>query len=103
MKLIALRVIKAQIQLSLLQETSHQLLILSTLYRKLYKILVIKLIHESIQGLKLTETIDPAPYNELSINVNKTYPRTCACSEDSDQPAHSRSLIRIFTGYILDS
>ena len=29
--------------------------------------------------------------------------RTCAPSEDSDQPAHSRSLIRIFTERILDS
>ena len=28
----------------------------------------------------------------------KTYLRTCALSEDSDQPAHLRSLIRIFTG-----
>ena len=33
----------------------------------------------------------------------KTYLRTCAPSEDSDQPAHSRSLIRIFTERILDS
>ena len=33
----------------------------------------------------------------------KTYLRTCAASEDSDQPAHSRSLIRIFTRRILDS
>ena len=32
-----------------------------------------------------------------------TYLRTCALSEDSDQPAHSRSLIRIFTEHILDS
>ena len=33
----------------------------------------------------------------------KTYLRTCAPSEDSDQPAHSRSLIRIFPWRILDS
>ena len=33
----------------------------------------------------------------------KTCLRTSAPSEDSDQPAHSRSLIRIFTGHILDS
>ena len=31
----------------------------------------------------------------------KTYLRTYACSEDSDQPAHSRSLIRIFIARIL--
>ena len=31
------------------------------------------------------------------------YLRTCAPSEDSDQTAHSRSLIRIFTGRISDS
>ena len=33
----------------------------------------------------------------------KVYLRKYAPSEDSDQPAHSRSLIRIFTGRILDS
>ena len=33
----------------------------------------------------------------------KTYRRTCAPCEDSDQPAHPRSLIRIFTGRILVS
>ena len=33
----------------------------------------------------------------------KTHLRICAPSEDSDQPALSRSLIRIFTGRILDS
>ena len=32
-----------------------------------------------------------------------TYLRTCAANENSDQPAHSSSLIRIFTGCILDS
>ena len=32
----------------------------------------------------------------------KTYLLTCAPSKDSDQPAHSRSLIRIFTRHILD-
>ena len=26
----------------------------------------------------------------------KTYNKTCAISEDSDQPAHPRSLIRVF-------
>ena len=34
---------------------------------------------------------------------HKTYLRTCAPSEDLDQPAHSRSLIRIFSGRLLDS
>ena len=33
----------------------------------------------------------------------KTYLRTCAHCEDSDQPMHSRTLNRIFTGHILDS
>ena len=33
----------------------------------------------------------------------KTNLRTCAPSEDSDQPAHSRRLIRIFAERILDS
>ena len=29
---------------------------------------------------------------------DKTYNKTCATSEDSDQPAHPRSLIRVFAG-----
>ena len=33
----------------------------------------------------------------------KAYFQTCAPSEDSNQPAHSRSLIRIFIGRFLDS
>ena len=33
----------------------------------------------------------------------QTYLRTCAPSKDSDQPAHLRSLIRIFAGRIVDS
>ena len=31
-----------------------------------------------------------------------SYLRTCAPSEESDQPAHSRSLIRVSTGLIID-
>ena len=31
------------------------------------------------------------------------YLRTCASSEDSDQHAHLRNMIRIFTGLVLDS
>ena len=33
----------------------------------------------------------------------KTYFRTCAHNEYSDQPSHSRSLFRIFIGRIFDS
>ena len=33
----------------------------------------------------------------------KTYLRTCGTSKDSVQPVHSCSLIRIFTGHILDN
>ena len=35
---------------------------------------------------------------------DKTYNKTCATSEDSDQPAHPRSLIRVFADriFILD-
>ena len=36
-------------------------------------------------------------------HVKKKYFRTCAPSEDSEQTAHPRSLIRIFTGRILNS
>ena len=35
--------------------------------------------------------------------LQNTYLWTCVPSENSDQPAHSHSLIRIFTGHILDS
>ena len=41
------------------------------------------------------ELLEPQP--------NKSYLQTCASSEDSNQPAHSRSLILIFTGRIFDS
>ena len=34
-------------------------------------------------------------------NVRQMYLRTCVPSEESDQPTHSRSLIRIFNGHIL--
>ena len=33
--------------------------------------------------------------------TSETYLRACAPPEDSDQPAHLRSLIRIFTGHVL--
>ena len=39
-------------------------------------------------GLRLNKTYEPAH--------DKTYNKTCATSEDSDQPAHPRSLIRVF-------
>ena len=40
---------------------------------------------------------------QMTHNVRKrTFGFDCAPSEDSDQPAHSRSLIRTFTGRILD-
>ena len=50
----------------------------------------------------------PSPPDDPAIRTNepqrqKMYFRSCAHSEDSDQPAHPRSLIRIFTGRILDS
>ena len=39
----------------------------------------------------------------MYICTTNKYNRTGAPSEDSDQPAHSRSLIRIVTGRFLDS
>ena len=39
----------------------------------------------------------------LCRNVSKKYLRTCALSKDSDKPAHSHSLIRVFTRHISDS
>ena len=49
----------------------------------------------SIQVLLYTERREPY--------LQKTYLRICAPSEDSDQLAHSRKLIRIFTGRIKDT
>ena len=40
-----------------------------------------------LEGIKL---------NNFKSAHNKAYNMTCATSEDSDQPAHSRSLIRVF-------
>ena len=50
-------------------------------------------------------TNDIVSFEQLGpgLQSQKTYLLTCAPSEDSDQPAHSRSLIRIFTERILDS
>ena len=39
----------------------------------------------------------------LELQHQKTYLRECVPREDPDQPAHSCSLIRIFTGHILDN
>ena len=41
-------------------------------------------------------------FNSSGSNVRKCTLRTCTTSEDSDQPVRSHSLIRIFTGCILD-
>ena len=35
--------------------------------------------------------------NGLNCNSQKTYLQTCAPSQDSDQPANSHSLIRVFS------
>ena len=42
-------------------------------------------------------------YLYKSCNIRKLYLLTCVSSEDSDQPSHTHSLIRIFTRCILDS
>ena len=54
------------------------------------------------KGTKKT-LICPHIHAYIGAAIKKTCLRTSAFSEDSDQPAHSRSLIRIFTGRILDS
>ena len=51
---------------------------------------------------KVTDMIHLYIYR-LVVYYFPPYVWTCAPREDSDQPAHSRSLIRIFTGCILDS
>ena len=38
--------------------------------------------------------------NKIEPAHDKTYNKTCATSEDSDQPAHPRSLIRVFADRI---
>ena len=49
----------------------------------------------------------PSSYSSVIVGIQflmyDQFERTYAPSEDSDQTAHSRSLIRIFTGRILDS
>ena len=53
---------------------------------------------------RLTIYTPEYPKSRYSFNDSqrqKTYIRTCATSEDSDQPVHSHRLIRIFTGRIL--
>ena len=42
------------------------------------------------------------PKEHLNCKMRKTYHRTCAPSEYSDQLVHGRSLIRIFSGLVLD-
>ena len=46
--------------------------------------------HEVLPSLGTKSRRDAEPVHD------KTYNKTCATSEDSDQPAHPRSLIRIF-------
>ena len=64
---------------------------------------------ETISGMIIQMIDDDCfPKTNVSSEINgpqrqKTYIRTSAPSEDSDQTAHSRSLIRIFSGHILDS
>ena len=50
----------------------------------------------------VTSCIIPVPFLSQP-KGQKLYLWTCVPSEDSDQPAYSRSLIRIFVGRILDS
>ena len=45
----------------------------------------------------------PACNLKIEPQRKKTYLRTCAPSDDLDQPAHSSKLIRIFPELILDS
>ena len=58
----------------------------------------------SDQGLHclLMSLLWDARHKLVNTQSQKTYLWTCAPSEDSDQPAHSLSLVRIFTGRILD-
>ena len=54
----------------------------------------------TIHDLLVPTKIQRNMYEQKS---QKMYLRTCVPSEDSDQTAHLRSLIRIFTGLILES
>ena len=60
------------------------------------------LLYNCTKILVLDKVLHISPGKHLS-QRQKTNLRTCAPSENSDQPAHSRSLIRIFTGRILNS
>ena len=65
--------------------------------------------HQQQQSISLKVTLrelffrKPGAFPCHIISSTWTYLLTFAPSEESDQPAHSRSLIRIFTGHILDS
>ena len=58
-------------------------------------------------NLELEKTKQKKPHNismpSFKLQSQKSYLQTCVPNEDSDQPAHFCSLIRIFTGCILDS
>ena len=45
---------------------------------------------------KSTKCFFQSPLEIIESAHEKTYNKTCATSEDSDQPAHPRSLIRVF-------
>ena len=62
-----------------------------------YQLKSIYIVHA---GVGVLNKIDKAI---IESQRQKTYLRTCALSEDSDQHAHLRSLIRIVTGRISDS
>ena len=53
-----------------------------------------------LQWLNSTQLADRHLFLKATHNPQR---QICASSDDSDQPARSRSLIRIFTGHILDS
>ena len=56
-----------------------------------------------VEGNRSLLLPDSCHWTEYELQCQKTYFRSCAPSEFSDQPAYLHSLIRTFTEYILDS
>ena len=56
--------------------------------------------NHNYQAPEMRQGILKIPSQKYELQRQKTYLRTCTTSEDSDQPAHLHSLIRIFIGRI---
>ena len=77
----------------IMNKTITQFLVSST-HRRDILLLFTKMYLVSIQCIGLVVLVHAN--RNMSKCTTKTYNKNCAASEDSDQPAHPRSLIRVF-------